>query len=173
MEAIQLNNFLFEPLMEEDFPLLHKWLNELHVFSEWGGAQSIEEVRSKYSRKIVTPGQEAFIVSKDGERFGYVQSCRATKAGTGWWPNESDTTVCIDQFLGIPAFLGRGLGSAMIQEFSDWLLTQIGTKKIIADPRPTNERAIRCYEKASFHKVGLVNTPDGEALLMEKKLDNN
>jgi aminoglycoside 6'-N-acetyltransferase-1b len=38
--------------------------------------------------------------------------------------------------------------------------------KIQTDPAPTNLRAIRCYEKAGFRKVGIVDTPDGPALLM-------
>jgi RimJ/RimL family protein N-acetyltransferase len=34
------------------------------------------------------------------------------------------------------------------------------------DPSPMNRRAIRCYEKAGFRDVWIVDTPDGEALLM-------
>ena len=39
------------------------------------------------------------------------------------------------------------------------------------DPAPDNRRAIRCYEKAGFRRVDLVNTPDGEALLMFRGRD--
>jgi RimJ/RimL family protein N-acetyltransferase len=34
------------------------------------------------------------------------------------------------------------------------------------DPAPHNGRAIRCYEKAGFRQVGVMETPDGPALLM-------
>ena len=34
------------------------------------------------------------------------------------------------------------------------------------DPSPRNSRAVRCYEKAGFRRVGLIQTPDGPALLM-------
>jgi RimJ/RimL family protein N-acetyltransferase len=40
------------------------------------------------------------------------------------------------------------------------------TTRVQTDPSPTNPRAIRCYEKAGFRRVGEVNTPDGTALLM-------
>ena len=33
-------------------------------------------------------------------------------------------------------------------------------------PHPANIRAIRAYEKAGFEKAGMVDTPDGPALLM-------
>jgi aminoglycoside 6'-N-acetyltransferase len=37
---------------------------------------------------------------------------------------------------------------------------------VVTDPDPENARAIRAYEKAGFEKRGLVETPDGRALLM-------
>lgn len=40
-------------------------------------------------------------------------------------------------------------------------------KKIITDVNPKNIRAIRCYEKAGFKRIGEINTPDGTTLLME------
>jgi aminoglycoside 6'-N-acetyltransferase len=41
-----------------------------------------------------------------------------------------------------------------------------GTPRIVTDPDPANTRAIRAYEKAGFEKAGMVDTPDGPALLM-------
>ena len=38
--------------------------------------------------------------------------------------------------------------------------------RIVLDPKPTNPRAIRAYEKAGFVRDRLLDTPDGEALLM-------
>jgi aminoglycoside 6'-N-acetyltransferase len=45
-------------------------------------------------------------------------------------------------------------------------LLQKGTPRVLTDPAPTNEHAIRAYEKAGFARVGLVETPDGPSLLM-------
>jgi aminoglycoside 6'-N-acetyltransferase len=36
----------------------------------------------------------------------------------------------------------------------------------VTDPDPGNGRAVRAYEKAGFEREGLVDTPDGPALLM-------
>jgi aminoglycoside 6'-N-acetyltransferase len=36
----------------------------------------------------------------------------------------------------------------------------------VTDPDPANTRAIRAYRKAGFSEQGLVDTPDGRALLM-------
>jgi aminoglycoside 6'-N-acetyltransferase len=39
---------------------------------------------------------------------------------------------------------------------------------MVIDPSPDNPRAIRAYEKAGFEKVGMIDTPDGPALLMAR-----
>lgn len=72
----------------------------------------------------------------------------------------------IDQFLAEEANLNQGLGSAMVTAFVRRLFEDSGVTRIQTDPSPTNPRAIRCYEKAGFRRIGLVDTPDGQALLM-------
>ncbi len=54
----------------------------------------------------------------------------------------------------------------MVAQFVERLLCDPAVTRIQADPRPDNARAIRCYEKAGFHAVGPIETPDGAALLM-------
>ena len=61
--------------------------------------------------------------------------------------------------------LGRGHGSAFIRAFIDRLFAR-GVPRMVIDPSPDNPRAIRAYEKAGFEKAGMVDTPDGPALLM-------
>ena len=61
--------------------------------------------------------------------------------------------------------VGCGHGSAFIRAFVDRLLAG-GAPRVVTDPDPGNPRAVRAYEKAGFEKSGLVDTPDGTALLM-------
>lgn len=89
--------------------------------------------------------------------------------GNGWWPNEPETTVGIDQVVGDPKFLHRGLGTLMVREFSNWLLSQHENETVITDPKPENMKAIQCYQRAGFNDVGLIDTPDGRVVLMEKR----
>jgi aminoglycoside 6'-N-acetyltransferase len=53
--------------------------------------------------------------------------------------------------------------------FSDQLLSKHEVKKVIVDPSPKNTRSIRVYEKAGFSRIGIIATPDGKALLLEKR----
>lgn len=45
--------------------------------------------------------------------------------------------------------------------------------KIQTDPAPDNFRAIRCYEKAGFRRVGPIVTPDGPAMYMVRERCRN
>ena len=94
---------------------------------------------------------------------------RASEAGDGWWVGEPDTTVGIDQFIGSTDHLHKGLGTEMMKVFSDWLLSDPRNKRVITDPKPDNTTAISCYKRAGFSEVGHIETPDGEALLMERE----
>ncbi len=169
MQPIALGNLILHPIVEGDIDLLHKWLNAPHVAEWFDGAVSLEAVQRKYIEKIRSDWQQAFIVYQADIPFGYVQSYRASRAGPGWWPDVDEQTVGIDQFIGELSFLGCGMGTLMVREFSSWLLAQPTVSRVIADPDLNNEGAIRCYRKAGFVDVGLVDTPKGRALLMERR----
>lgn len=171
MNTFRYEHLLFESLSEADFELLHKWLNTPHVARWWDGSVTIKEVRHKFLDVISSDWQHGFIVSSAGRRIGYIQSYRAHRIGGGWWLNEPVSTLGIDQFLGDEDLLGRGLGTDMVRLYSDHLLCRCTpAETIIADPKPENIRAIRSYLKAGFRERGLVETPDGVALVMEKQL---
>jgi RimJ/RimL family protein N-acetyltransferase len=54
----------------------------------------------------------------------------------------------------------------MVRDFAGRLFADPAVTRIQTDPHVTNARAIRCYEKAGFRRVGEIATPDGRELLM-------
>jgi RimJ/RimL family protein N-acetyltransferase len=158
----------FRPLTSADLSLLHEWLGRPHVAEWWGPAPSLAQVEAEYGP--LTGGRSTtrgYVALGDGRPIGYIQSYVALGSGDGWWPDERDPGARgIDQFLGNPEHLGRGLGSAMIRAFVERLFADPAVTRIQTDPSPDNRRAIRCYEKAGFRAAREVDTPDGPALLM-------
>ena len=158
----------FRPLTRKDLPLLHEWLTRPHVAEWWSPTPSLTEVEEDFGP--LTSGQSTtrpYIVLAEGAPIGYIQSYVAMGSGGGWWPDERDPGVRgIDQFLAHSEQLGRGFGTAMVRAFVHQLFADPGVTRIQTDPSPRNRRAIRCYEKAGFHVVGELDTPDGAALLM-------
>lgn len=161
----------FRPLGGDDLPLLHEWLGRPHVARWWGGGatQSLGELEREFGPSIAGADcVRCFIVLGDGAPIGFIQDYTPADChADGWWLEEHDRGVRgIDQFLARADQLGRGIGTAMVRAFVARLFDDPAVTRVQIDPSPDNRRAIRCYEKAGFHPVGEIDTPDGRALLM-------
>ena len=158
----------FSPLRRDDLPMLHGWLQRPHVAAWWREPSTTAELASDYcSAEALASSTRAFVVLLGDEPIGFIQSYVALGSGGGWWEDETDPgTRGIDQFLADEAWLGRGIGRAMIEAFARQLLADPAVTRIQTDPSPDNERAIRCYRRTGFVDRGEIMTPDGPALLM-------
>lgn len=158
----------FRRVIHADVPMLHEWINRPHVAEWWDSPVTYAEVEEEFSPDLVDETSvQHFIALEAGRAIGFIQAYVAVKADGDWWPAETDPGVRgIDQFLAEAHALNRGLGTAMVRAFIAELFADQAVTKIQTDPRPTNARAIRCYEKSGFRRVGEVETPDGVALLM-------
>jgi RimJ/RimL family protein N-acetyltransferase len=156
----------FRPLMEGDVPLFFEWLQRPHVREWWDSERTIEEVYANYFPPDAVRQAKAYIATRDGKPFAYIQSYLAIDANDGWWEGQHDASVAgMDLFLANENDRGRGLGTELVKEFAEKLFAE-GITKIQIDPSPENPRAIRCYEKAGFVRQREIVTPDGPALLM-------
>jgi aminoglycoside 6'-N-acetyltransferase len=61
----------------------------------------------------------------------------------------------IDVFLGAP-YQGGGLGTDAVRTLARHLIADRGHHRLTIDPAAHNARAIRCYEKAGFRRVGIM-----------------
>jgi len=153
--------YIFRPMATADILLVQRWLALPHVREWWGEP---EEQYTLVSGDLDEPAMDQFIVSASGSPFGYLQCYDLTAWNSGFGPQPQGTRG-IDLFIGERDMIERGHGSRFIRQFADGLLAS-GTPRVITDPDPANARAIRAYEKAGFRRDRLVDTPDGEALLM-------
>ena len=161
-------DFQFHPLTEAHLPMLHAWLLRPHVAAWWGPAESIEALHEDHIAHADEPrATRAFIAHHQGRPVAFVQVYAVMGSGDGWWPDETDPGARgTDQFLADEADLGRGFGRAMLQALLARLFEDDAVTVVQTDPQPHNLRAIRCYARAGFDAAGVVNTPDGPALLM-------
>ncbi|MDI1446413.1 GNAT family N-acetyltransferase [Polyangium sp. 6x1] len=167
----------FRALAEADLPLLHTWLSRPHVVEWWEPTPTFDDVRAEYlpcladdaTLPLDAPaGVIPYLACEDGEPFGFIQAYRVMAGqAEGWWPDETDPyALGIDQLIGDPDRIGKGLGTRMIRAFLEFLFADPRVTKVQTDPDPTNARAVACYRKAGFRDVGRVETLDGPALLM-------
>jgi aminoglycoside 6'-N-acetyltransferase len=84
----------------------------------------------------------------------------------------------IDLFLD-PALHGRGIGTEAVRRVTRMLIDERGHHRITIDPAVGNVAAVRAYEKAGFHRVGVMRRYERDAdgrdwhdgLLMELVID--
>lgn len=167
----------FRPLTAADLPTLHAWLGRPHVAEWWDGEPTLAEVEADYLRSCGPPfhapldaptGTVPYFAYEGGTPIGYIQAYKVMfDHGEGWWEGASDPgALGIDQFLADGARLGQGLGSRMVRDFLAFLFEDPRVTTIQTDPSPDNGRAIAAYRKAGFVDEGVVDTPDGPALVM-------
>lgn len=170
----------FEPLTADDFPLMHRWLNNPEV-ARWYGLgmenqtyPSLDEVVAHYAPRMLgeTP-THSYTMRVDGERIGYIQSYRV-----GDWPDYAkaidvdDDAWAVDLYIGEDEYRDRGLGGRILGQFVDeHVFTRPGVNVCLISPHPDNARGIRSYEKAGFRYVKTVFVPGERADEYVMRLD--
>ncbi|WP_305984880.1 GNAT family N-acetyltransferase [Roseibium sp. MMSF_3544] len=161
----------FQPLTSENLPLLADWMARPHWREWWGDPE--EEL--SYVRDMIE-GRDTtlpFIFQLDGTDMGYIQVWFVKdQLGTDWvqeypWlellPREA---VGVDLSIADEKDLSRGIGTRVLQAFVD-KLRQDGYERIIIDPDPTNQRAVKAYRKAGFREMPDLLGKTDDSLLME------
>jgi aminoglycoside 6'-N-acetyltransferase len=155
------SSYAFRPMTAADLPRIRQWLALPHVREWWGDP---EEQYALVSGDLDEPAMDQYVVSTTGTDFGYIQCYDLTAWNSGFGTHPKGTRG-IDLFIGEPGMIAQGHGSALIRAFVDDRLKN-GAPRVVTDPDPANLRAIGAYAKAGFEKRGMVDTPDGAALLM-------
>ncbi|WP_421980962.1 GNAT family N-acetyltransferase [Roseibium sp.] len=163
----------FRPVQEEDLALLAHWLEKPHWRKWWGDPQTelgyIEDMVQ--GRDTTRP----FIFQKDGSDKGYIQvwfigdqQKTDYAADYPWLSLLPEEAVGVDLSIGLQEDLSAGLGTEALRAFVRMLLEE-GYGRILIDPDPQNERAVRCYRKAGFEVIPELVGKTDDCLLMEFK----
>lgn len=161
-----MTDYRFSLASEADLDLIARWIETPPVAHWWIEADG-QPAPPIDEDDLADPNIAVWIVSHDDQPFAYLQDYDVHA-----WPGHHFAHLPpgsrgIDQFIGDPAMLGRGHGSAFIRAYVDGLFAK-GVPAVGTDPNPTNARAIRAYEKAGFLPVRECDTEWGHVLLMER-----
>ena len=154
----------FRPITPADLPMVRRWLESPAVREWWVDADGqpsdpIGEEDLKDRRVAM------WIVNHLGDPFAFIQDYDPHAWAGHHFGSLPPGSRGIDQFIGEPAMIGRGHGSAFIRAHVRTLMTR-GAPAVGTDPSPNNARAIRAYEKAGFVPREERATEWGRCLLM-------
>ena len=131
-------------LTEADVPRIVELGADSEVSRWWRGLTHehvLEKARGQDDGVVV------FAIVIDGEVGGLIQYFEES--------DEEFRSASIDLFLGAP-YHGRGLGTDTVRTLARYLIEERGHHRLTIDPAAHNERAIRCYEKVGFRRVGVM-----------------
>lgn len=158
----------FRPLAAADFPMLTGWLAQPHVrrFVQ-KTPMTLEDVASKYGPRV--QGEQPIIchvTQRGGEDFGYLQAYRNRD-----WPDAADGQadgISLDLHIGEPAFLGQGLGRAMLGAYARGLaLPHFAQTTAYIAHELANTAALACSKAVGFTPLRAF-VEDGEPMLLLK-----
>jgi aminoglycoside 6'-N-acetyltransferase len=137
---------VLRPLAEEDVPRLVELGADDEVARWWPGLTH-EHVLAKARGEGEEADVTCFAILADGEVAGLIQHYEET--------DEDYRHAGIDLFLGTP-YHGNGLGTDAVRTMARHLVRDLGHHRVVIDPAADNARAIRCYEKVGFKRVGVM-----------------
>ncbi|MCK9893680.1 GNAT family N-acetyltransferase [Frankia sp. AgB32] len=132
------------PGVDDDVARLRAILAEPSVVRWWGQPPPVAEIRGDL---LGDTGTVLLVVTVAGEVAGGIQ-----------YSEENDPRyrhAGIDVFLG-GRFQDRGVGTTAILLLARFLVGPRGHHRLTIDPAADNCRAIRCYEKVGFRRVGVL-----------------
>ena len=149
--------FQFRSLTEDDFELLHAWLNQPQVREFYQKEPiTLAEVDAHYRPRLALGWPtRCFIAMIDHEPFAYLQTYTLAA-----WPDYAaslhlDHGTSMDFYIGDPAYGGRGLGQAMLRQFLDrvmWVLYPSESLCYLAHAA-SNHRALAASRAAGFQHL--------------------
>lgn len=144
----------FRSLTEEDFKLLHTWLNQPLVREFYQKVPiTPAEVADHYRPKLAPQWPtRCFIAMLHEVPFAYLQTYTLVA-----WPDyaallQLDHGVSMDFYIGEPRYLGTGLGRAMLKQFLNqvlWVLYPTESRCYLAHSA-SNHRALKASTASDF-----------------------
>lgn len=144
--------------------MLAKWRAEPEVLRWWGPWHLAEP---EFVADLADPAIAMWIVEHAHGPFAFAQDYDCHAWDRHPFAHLPAGARGIDQYIGVPAMIGHGHGTAFLRQQCARLFAA-GAPAVGTDPRPDNARAIAAYRKVGFATVSeAVDTRWGRAVLME------
>jgi aminoglycoside 6'-N-acetyltransferase len=154
----------FRELVEDDIPLVARWLSDPLVIEWWHGtSRPFDEAKVHEHYFVESEGWATnAIVELHDRPVGFQEwyplaelspEDRAKHAALGF---DVVDAFGIDQFVGASDLHGRGIGTRQVQAVTAWLHDQRAAERVGSAPVVENARSIHVLEKAGFHDVGVI-----------------
>lgn len=153
--------------MEQDLPLVHRWMNDPRVAAFWKEGGDMEKHRRYLGDLLADPHMLPLIGSFDGTPFSYFEIYWAKENRLAPFYDADDYDRGWHVVIGEDAYRGRQWITAWLPSLMHYLfLDDCRTQRIVGEPQADHHQQIRNLEKAGFAKVKHFDFPHKRALLV-------
>ncbi len=151
-----MRNYTFRPLVEDDLPLMRRWLNTAHVKVWWPDA---EKQMALIQQDMNNPAIDMWVVNLIKHPFAYLHDHDARAFGMPQYADLPQGTRVMATFVGDNDFMGQGHSAGYI----DARVRELRSKypMVAVGPGTTDTRSISIYRQAGFMNRRLASTSDG------------
>jgi GNAT superfamily N-acetyltransferase len=138
-----MQSIIFRPMQEAEEALVTDLILSLYQDDPDGNHMVLEKIRRTFQALATHPDYGTVLVfEQEAQIIGYAILIN-------FWSNEyGGIVVTIDELLVVPAFRGRGVGSAFIKYLIDTHYYHFVALKL--EVLPYNTRALKLYESLGF-----------------------
>lgn len=141
-------------LERNDWRLLHTWLSNPVVAQYYEGRDVEMTKQFILDHYFDVDDCTRCLVYFEEQAIGYMQFYEVEQAFYDSFHYSSNEVIYgMDQFIGVPEFWNKGIGTEMIRLVVDYLFRVKKVNRIVMDPQVSNARAIHTYEKVGFKKL--------------------
>lgn len=156
------NKLKFYELSKEHFTIVTNWFNQPHVQEYYSLPNwTHQEVATKLSKYLSNESDvKAYIIAINNQSIGYIQKYPLKNHP---WPDQEfneeviDNTAGIDFFIGELDYVGKGLGTKILEGFLNNYIWP-NYNYCVADPDTNNSRSINFLKKLGFIEEKIIHT---------------
>jgi acetyl CoA:N6-hydroxylysine acetyl transferase len=153
--------------LDQDVPLLHRWLNDPRVDVFWNEAGDIEKHRAYLSKILADPHMLPLIGCFGDVPFGYFEVYWAKENRIAPFYDADDYDRGWHVIVGEEAFRGRHYITAWLPSLMHYMfLDDCRTQRIVGEPAAAHAQQLRNLELAGFAKLKNFDFPHKRATLV-------
>ena len=156
----------FRPVVLEDLPLIHNWMNQPHVIPFWNLAFDMARMRQHLQRAIADPHQTLYIGLLNDVPMSYWESYWAADDIVAQYYPAHPADQGIHLLIGPPEFLGKGYALPLLRAMTDFQFQYPETLKIVTEPDSRNHKMIHVFKRCGFELQKEIELPEKRAALM-------
>lgn len=165
----RVGSFQLVPVrVDEDLPLIHRWMNDPAVAEFWKLAGPQNRTEDHLRTQLRTDGRTMPCLGMlDGTPMSYWEIYRADldPLARHYLARPHDTGIHL--LVGDAADRGRGLGSTLLRAVADLILDRRPTcARVVAEPDLGNTPSVAAFLSAGFRYADEVDLPGKRAALM-------